>query len=250
MPQFYVPPEQIKGNRAFITGDEARHIRRVLRMRSGDEIFFFDGTGRIYQGRIIEVDPFDVVIEILESWEKEDESIEIYLAQGIPKGEKMDFIVQKSTELGVRMIFPLITERTIPEMDEVSRMKKIERWRRISIEASKQCGRSDLPIIKDIRMLDSFLSKNITGSLTGAKNELRIILWEGEKKITLRDFLRSQTRPERVVLLIGPEGGLSLREVERACSEGFRTVSLGHNILRTETAAIIAIGNILYEYGG
>lgn len=248
MPQFYVPPEQIKGNKAFITGDEARHIRRVLRMKTGDEIFFFDGTGRIYQGRIIEVDPFDVVIEIMESWEGKKEPIEICLAQGIPKGEKMDFIIQKSTELGVHTIFPIITERTIPEINESSSTKKVDRWRRISIEASKQCGRSDLPIIKDICTLESFLSNKAVRLSNAMKDELRIVLWEGEKKTTLRDLLRSQKRPERVILLIGPEGGFSFDEVQRARSAGFRTVALGHNILRTETAAIVAIGNIQYEY--
>ena len=167
-------------------------------------------------------------------------NIDITLALGIPKQSKMDFIIEKATELGVSRIIPINTERTIPKI-AINSNKPI-RWKRIAKEASQQCGRVTLPLIDEVTDFDIVLRE--------IKNyELALMPWEAETKVHIKDALKNNFNKNKIFVLIGPEGGFSISEVKKAKDNNVITVSLGALILRVETAAIITLGIINYEFG-
>src|SRR4030043_1168392 len=205
MPRFYVPQPQIKNEMLRIEGDEVRHIRRVLRLKAGDEIIVFDGSGKEYEGTIVEERPFSVVIRIQNIFSSKREShLEIILAHSLLKGEKMDALIQKATELGVKEIVPFFSSRSVPLLDRSKRVKRRERWEKIAIEASKQCGRGIIPRVAPIQNSVEMLE-------TVPAESLRIILWEREGA-GLREVLQGSKGKKKVFFIVGPEGGLSQEE--------------------------------------
>src|SRR4030042_3444102 len=174
MARFYVPQPQIENGMLRIEGDEVKHIRKVLRLKAGDDIMVFDGSAREYEGKIVEDSPSSVIItiqSILSS--KRDSPLEITLAQSLLKGEKMDYLIQKATELGVKEIIPFHSSRSVPHIEKSRRMGRHHRWEKIAIEASKQCGRGVIPKIETLRDYDEML-QNVSPDF------FRLILWEKE----------------------------------------------------------------------
>lgn len=240
MPRFYVPNPIIKNSILKIEGSEARHIIKTLRLRPGDWITVFDGSGKDYEGVIIDEKKDSVSINIKDILQSEKEPpINITLAQSLLKGEKMDYLIQKAVELGVKEIIPFISLRSIPNYDESKSLKRQSRWEKIAIEAAKQCGRGIVPKISSIKSYSQVL--NLT-----SPTSFNIILWEREG-IKLKEILKEKRN--RVFFIVGPEGGLSVDEIENAKTKGFIPINLGKRILRAETASLCLISIIQYEWG-
>ncbi len=249
---FFVSEEAIKDDIFTITGSEARHISTVLRYAVGDEISLADGNGTEYRGVIEEIEGSSVRGRIIGSRALDTEApVEVTLIQGIPKGEKMELIVQKCTELGIKRIIPVNTERTISRYEGPKAVNKVERWRRIAMEAAKQSNRAVIPQIDEITDLKS-------GLASVAGEGLLLIPWEMERKRGIRDVISEakgkaaaiKAPLRRIAMAIGPEGGFSSREVDAAVKAGAVPVSLGPRILRTETAGMALLSLIMYEFGG
>jgi 16S rRNA (uracil1498-N3)-methyltransferase len=222
-----------------LRGADARKITLVLRKRSGEAIEICDSAGSSF-GAILDIDGSAVAARLGPGTARPRVALEIVLAQALPKGQKMDFVVEKATELGVRRIIPLRTERTLGTAE---RLGKVERWRRLARTAAAQCGRPDVPLVDDV-----------TG-WTELEGEVRavalaLIPWELAEPVPLRDVLPGLLAGvDNVLVAIGPEGGFAHDEIERGRAWGARTVSLGKRILRTETAGLVACSAILYAAG-
>ncbi len=231
-------------NRAIIKGADVNHIRKVLRLSAGDKVTILDGTGSEYLVELIRVTKNEVIGDIIERDEKDIEPlIRIVIGQGIPKGDKMDLIIQKGTELGVSVLVPMKTERVIVKIDSQQGAKKIERWKRIAREAARQSMRTTIPEIpKEIIDLKRFCTL-----YHGC--DLKFILWEEEKEKGLREVLNRDSIPRDIAVIIGPEGGLSIEEIRIAKDFGFIPTGLGSNILRTETVALTILSIIQFKFG-
>jgi 16S rRNA (uracil1498-N3)-methyltransferase len=226
-------------SRVTLRGAAANHMRRVLRLGPGDEITAFDGRGGEYEARIEGLSKDAVVVAIGAHRALERESpLAITLAQGVSRGERMDLVVQKATELGVRQIAPILTERTVVRLDSKQSDSKRRHWRAVAIAACEQCGRNTVPEIAAPATLATFLSSLEPGAT-------RIVLSPGGGA-KVRDLKVTGTA---LVLLIGPEGGLSEAEHLAASGAGFRMLNLGPRVLRTETAAIASLAAIQQHLG-
>ncbi len=239
-PRFFITPDAVRGPQIIMTGDDLRHIRTVLRKQPGDLLTLLDGRGKEYTARIVRMERTEIVAEAVSEITREAPHPTITLCQGLPKADKMDWIVQKATELGVANIVPLITERTIVKIKDEE--KRIIRWQKIAREAAMQSNRPDMPGVGRIVSLQDFLRTPDPEPRT-----LLLFPWE-EGTVPIKDILRGTSGIKKIIVLIGPEGGFSEAEAEAARGKGFHLVSLGPNILRTETAAIAVLGMIMYEF--
>ena len=239
MPRFFVEPENVKNNIITLYGDDAGHISRVLRSKSGEMLTVCDGTGNDYEAEIIEISEKEVKLEIKETHFTESESaVKITLYQGLPKGDKMELIIQKCVELGVYKIVPVNTERCIVKLDKNKERKKIDRWQKISESAAKQSGRGIVPEIGQVMSFKEAVKEAVT--LSGA-----MIPYELEQERGLKVFL-DNFKGETMGIFIGPEGGFAADEIQTALDAGILPVTLGKRILRTETAGMTAIANSLF----
>lgn len=238
MARFPISNKNISNIEAIITGSDYKHIVKVLRLKPGDKVLLFDETSFEHVGKIVEINKTDIRVEILTSSKVNVESdTRITLLQGIPKGSKMDFIIEKATELGVTSIVPVVTERS-----QVRETNKALRWQRIAMEASKQCGRVAAPKIHEVIGFDD-CGIYCNGS------DLRLICYE-HCKSKLSDYIKNTSRPPiNVIIFIGPEGGFSESEINLAAEWGFSAVGLGPRILRTETASVVAVALIQHILG-
>lgn len=236
-PRFFVDGAHAVGDTLALDAGDARKLLVVLRRHSGDPLEICDSSGCAFAATLV-VDGDRALARLDAVVERPSESrLEIVLAQAIPKGAKMDFVVEKATELGVARIVPLVTERTI---GDAARGGKVERWRRLARAAAQQCGRLRVPEVSTTVGWDAFLSQ------AGPDDRL-LMPWELAERVPLRDRLPDAVAgARRVVVLIGPEGGISHGEGERAIAAGARAVSLGSRILRTETAGLVVISALLY----
>jgi 16S rRNA (uracil1498-N3)-methyltransferase len=242
MPRFYVPQPRIENGMLKIEGSEVRHIRRVLRLREGDRIVVFNGLAKEYEGIIVEEEATSVVMRIQHVLSPNRESpLEITLAQSLLKGEKMDYLIQKSTELGVKEIVPFFSSRSVPLLDKSKKLKRYHRWERIAMEASKQSGRGIVPRIEPFQDYFEMLK-------APTPDTLRLILSEREGE-SLREILKALREKTKVFFIVGPEGGLSDEELDQAKRAGFIVVNLGKRILRSETASLSLLGILQYEWG-
>jgi len=242
MSRFYVPQPRIEKGMLKIEGDEVKHIRKVLRLKAGDEIIVFDGLGKEFEGAIVEEGLSSVVIKIQNIFSsKRDSPLEVTLAQSLLKGEKMDYLIQKATELGVKEIIPFFSSRSVPLLEKSKKLKRHHRWERIAIEASKQCGREVVPKIESLQDYSDMLQ-------TASPDTLRLILWEKEG-IKLKEILERLKEKKKIFFIIGPEGGFSQLEVDEAKKTGFIPVTLGRRILRAETASLCFLSILQYEKG-
>ncbi len=245
MHRFVVSQKDIENGCIIITGDDLKHLRQVLRLGTGDKIGAFDGLGMEYEAQLTEVSKDRAVAVILSSFEAQSEpATRVTLFQGLPKGDKMDLIIQKAVELGVHKIVPVITQRTVVQLDKKSKEKKAERWSKIAREAAKQCHRAYVPEVAIPEDFDKILEE--------FKNyDSTVMFYEGTVKKCLKELLKCYTinKIKDIALLIGPEGGFTELEVEKCRTAGIDIVSLGKRILRTETAAITSLSIIMYEMG-
>ena len=234
----YVEEPLSAGRSCDIKGSAANHIMRVLRLRDGDALTLFDSHGGEYGARITGFRKDSVQVEVQEHRDVERESLlHLTLAQGISRGERMDWVMQKATELGVARIVPVITERTMVKLDERQSVRKVEHWRAIVIAACEQSGRNRVPEVAPPCAFHELLRK---GDADGQK-----LLLSPTGDLSARDLALTG----RALLLVGPEGGLSPDERDAAVSDGFRQVRMGPRVLRTETAAIAALTILQHDYG-
>ena len=238
-PRFFIAPDQVRDPSISIMGEDVRHIRTVLRKGPGDQLILLDGQGREYTVRITTIERSKIDTEIIDRKQRTTASPVVILGQGLPKSDKMDWIVQKATELGVSAIVPLVTERTVVKIKDEE--KRVARWQKICREAAMQSDRPDIPMVEAIRPFGEFV-----GTLTPGPQTLLLFPWE-EGTQPIKTVLRRTQDIDKVVVLIGPEGGFSQAEADLAEKKGFHLVSLGPNILRTETAAVAVLSMVLYE---
>jgi 16S rRNA (uracil1498-N3)-methyltransferase len=235
----YVDTPVTAGKRVVVEGSAANHISRVLRLRSGDALTVFDGSGGEFAARIEEFRRDTVVVLVEEHRPLDRESpLTLTLAQGISRGERMDWIIQKATELGTSRIVPLFTKRSMVRLDERQAERKLQHWRAIAVSACEQCGRNKVPDLAiPIDFFDALPadSAGATRLLLSPTGDLRIEDVQGASKA--------------ITVLIGPEGGLEDVEQEAALAAGFKAVRLGPRVLRTETAAIAALTIIQHHFG-
>ncbi len=247
MSRFYVSPKSISSTEIIITGQEAVHVGRVLRKKAGHRIEVFDGRGRKYKAIIKEATRKRIIAEIIDSPRVEPEpGVRVHLFQGMTKGFKFEFVLQKGTEIGVSRFTPILTERTVIKPPS-GMEKRLSRWQRIVREACKQSGRGKIPRVDGFLLFKQALS----GLRPGGIN---IILWEKERATTLKSLLKEHkeeilgVKDKRVGIFIGPEGGFTQKEVSLAREKGVIPATLGHRILRAETAALVVVSLILYEW--
>jgi len=242
MARFYIPQPRIENGMLSVEGDEVKHIRKVLRLKSGDEISVFDGLGREFEGAIVKEGLSAVVIGIKNVYSStRDSPLEVTLAQSLLKGEKMDYLIQKATELGIEEIVPFLSSRSVPLLEKSKRIKRHQRWKRIAVEASKQCGRRVVPEIEFLQNYSEMLQR-------ATPDSLRLILWEREG-VKLKEILERPKERKKIFFVVGPEGGFSEGEVDEAKGSGFTPVTLGRRILRAETASLCLLSILQYELG-
>jgi 16S rRNA (uracil1498-N3)-methyltransferase len=238
--RFFINPADITGETAQLTGPEAHHLRTVLRLTPGETITFFDGTGSRYQARIERILKDRVIATIIDQSQDSRPKVRLYLGQALLKGQKMDLIVQKATELGVDGIWPFYSEHGIHKHHKDNQM---DRWQRIVLEACKQCDRARPPEIHAPREITELMA-------TPPPCDARVIFWEHEAQQRLDEVLVEKKKDCRsLFFLLGPEGGFSAAEVARARQADFATVSLGPRILRAETATLAATAILQFTLG-
>lgn len=226
----------------IIDGDDFRHISKVLRMQAGEKCIVVDPAGQSAVASITNITSDKVYLGLTTIIEEDKEpSVKVILVQGLPKSDKMEFIIQKAVELGVYEIIPLAADRSVVKYSREKAASRIERWQKIAAEAAKQCQRSIIPQVMDIQDLDTVIAA------LQDKAEI-IMLYEREISTSLSKIL-SSSKAGLIALLIGPEGGFSDEEVVLASQRGARVVTMGPRILRTETAAIAALSAVMYAYG-
>lgn len=239
--RFYVHPDSIfplKNTIEIKDKTELHHIRDVMRLKKGDIVDIFDGQGREFSCSIEEVKREAVIIKIKEELPpKCGLAFNITLYQAIPKKTKMDFIIEKVVELGVSQVVPIITDRTILEIKDFT--KKVERWKRISMASSKQCGRTILPVISDVTHFDSAL-------IDSKQKDLVVFASLDKESEPLKNILRGLI-PKTIAVFVGPEGDFSPREISMAKENGCSMCSLGSLVLKSETATIYILSCLSYE---
>ncbi len=239
MTRVHVPGPLAAGSRQTIEGEAANHITRVLRLRPGDPLILFDGRGGEHAARIEGLRKNAVIVAVAAHEPTDRESpLSLTLAQGLSRGERMDWVVQKAAELGVTRIIPVLTERTVVKLDARQAQRRLSHWRGIAVAACEQSGRNRIPDIGAPLDLRAFLRDADTDAT-------RLLLCP-----TAAQRIDSLTPPGRqVIVLIGPEGGLTDPEQRAASAAGFLAVKLGPRVLRTETAAVAALTLLQHEFG-
>jgi 16S rRNA (uracil1498-N3)-methyltransferase len=241
--RFKVEKQCIQGRQAFIEDrDEMRHISRVLRLGVGDGVVLFDGEGKEYEAVIKGMTPdrISFLIQAEKSEALRESPLRIILAAGLLKSPRFDWLLQKTTELGVAEIIPFRSSRVIPRLEKKGAKERHRRWQKIAGEASKQCGRTSVPTVHSLHSFEEVLSMEFPTAV-------RIFFWEKEKTGSLEESLGVDTTS--VFALVGPEGGFSEEEAKQALEAGFRPVRLGPRTLRAETAAVVATSLVQYACG-
>lgn len=239
MPKFFVEKEQIQENSIFITGEDAHHIQKVLRCREGEEVVLCDKEGTDYLCEYTRFEKDKVEAKIKESFPCDVEpKVHITLFQGLPKAEKMEWIIQKCVELGISSIVPVTTQRCVVKLNQKEE-KKLQRWSKIAESAAKQSGRGRIPSIGRVLTFSQAIEE-------ASKMDGGIIPYEKEMDGGIRQFVKS-FQGKSIGIFIGPEGGFTTEEVLQAQDSGIVSVSLGKRILRTETAGMVATALLLYE---
>jgi 16S rRNA (uracil1498-N3)-methyltransferase len=239
MARVFVSPEALKGDRAILDADAHRHLVKVLRLTTGRSIRIFDGQGCEIAARIEAIGKATVEVSLGERRQLPSPVCSITLIQSLPRGEKMDLIVQKTTELGVARIIPVLSQHGMAKPPS----GRTRRWQTIAEEAARQSGRADVPTVDEPTSLETVLER-----AQEKRDEDRFLLWEAERGQALSRMLSPDSK--RVAVLVGPEGGFAPTEVEACTQAGFRRAGLGPRILRTETAAIVAVALAQAAAGG
>jgi 16S rRNA (uracil1498-N3)-methyltransferase len=246
MHRFYLPPEQCQESSLFLTGREAHHAMRVLRLGAGDVVAVFDGAGHEFLCQIGPHDRDKVRLELIEKRELPPLPCQITLIQALPKGKLFEAIIQKATELGVFRLVPLISERVVVHLDSKDAESKAAKWQQVAVEALKQCGAPWLPKVEAPVTLEGFLSRKtdtfelpLLGSLQPEARHPRTYI---------ESFTAKHGRlPKSAAIWIGPEGDFTPDEIQAIQASGALPITLGRLVLRTETAAIFCLSFLNYE---
>lgn len=244
MRYFFIDPSLVTGPEVSITGSEAHHIKNVLRLKAGDGLKLFDGTGFEYEAAIVRVSAKEVAVEIQRKFKAAAQSgVQIIVAQAFLKEKKMDDLVRKLCELGVSRWIPFFSQRSIARPDQKRLAGRSQRWMRIATEAVKQCRRIDALQIGDALSFEDILD-------FGKSCDLKVVFWENESTPLSRDRLSEAANPfEKILIMLGPEGGFTEQEIELVQKSGFISAGLGPRILRAETATIAAVTMVQYLFG-
>lgn len=240
MPRFFITDTDLSGETIVIRGRDAEHIK-VLRLREGEELTVCDGKGTDYRCKLMRSDKDEAAVIVVEVKKCPAEpTVYVKVLCGLPKGDKTDYIIQKSVEAGASEIIFFDSERVIarPETAE----KKLERWQRISEEAAKQCGRGIIPELKWCKSFDEALSE-------ATETELALFMYEAGERETLPTALKGAEKIATAAIVTGPEGGFEKEEAEKAKECGLHVCSMGERILRCETAPVVALTALMYESG-
>ena len=239
MYHFFVSEEQINGENAYIEGSDVNHIANVLRMKPGEELLISVKEDWDYLCKIVDIETDRVNLKVLESMEQRELPVNITLLQGIPKSDKLEMIIQKAVELGVSEIIPVKTKRVVVKIDEKKVGTKVNRWNAIAESAAKQSKRSIIPKVHEPMSIDNALEivKDFGVKLIPYENA------DGIDKT--RKILDNMDKTKNIAVFIGPEGGFEESEVERIKNSGFEVITLGKRILRTETAGLALLSNIM-----
>ena len=239
MYHFFVSEEQINGENAYIEGSDVNHIANVLRMKPGEELLISVRGDWDYLCKIVDIETDRVNLKVLESMEQRELPVNITLLQGIPKSDKLEMIIQKAVELGVSEIIPVKTKRVVVKIDEKKVDTKVNRWNAIAESAAKQSKRSIVPKVYEPMSIDNALEivKDFGVKLIPYENA------DGIDKT--RKILDNMDKTKNIAVFIGPEGGFEVAEVEIIKNSGFEVITLGKRILRTETAGLALLSNIM-----
>ncbi|MDE9466461.1 16S rRNA (uracil(1498)-N(3))-methyltransferase [Xenorhabdus bovienii] len=238
IPRIYHPERLSVESEIYLSDEAANHVGRVLRMSNGQPLQLFDGSNQVFDAELIEASKKTIKVRITDSKLSDHESpLNLHLGQVMSRGEKMEFTIQKSVELGVNTITPLLSERCGVKLDAERLEKKLQQWKKIVISACEQCGRNRIPEIRPVMSLEAWCAEN-----------------DGSLKLNLhpRASQSINTLPlpvEKIRLLIGPEGGLSAEEIEMTANHQFTDILLGPRVLRTETTALTAITALQVRFG-
>lgn len=243
MYQFFIEPFEVKEEHIIITGSDVNHIKNVLRMRAGEKIAAVcEAEGRKYVCEIQNMEEESIFCRILSAEESNTElSAKIFLFQGLPKGDKMELIIQKAVELGCFEIIPVVCKRCVVKLEEKKRKSRVERWQSISEAAAKQSMRQIIPRVHDVMSFAEAL-------FYASDMSVRLIPYERAVNMPeTKKWLESVRPGEKIAVFIGPEGGFEEAEIEKAKEAGVMPITLGRRILRTETAALTILGWLMYE---
>ncbi len=248
MPKFFVTQEQIKNNKIYIIGQDINHIKNVLRKKIGDELTICNTTNETdYICEIEEFSEKEIKCKIKSIINNNSESnIKVTIFQGLPKADKMELIIQKAVELGVYNITPVQMKRCVVKLNEKDKIKKIQRWQKISEVASKQCGRNIIPKINSI-----INNKDICNFVK--EYDIVLLAYENEKQNTIKQEIgkikekNNNNKDIKIAVIVGPEGGIAEEEYNMLIRNGAISVTLGKRILRTETVALNVLSIIMYE---
>lgn len=245
MPKFFIKTNQINGNEIKITGEDVKHIAQVLRAKIGEELIICNIDNKLNYTTTISKISQNYILCHIENYNKSnaESNIDVTIFQGIPKADKMEFIIQKNVELGVKQIIPITMSRCIVKLEEKVANLKIERWHKIAESAAKQSGREYIPTVEMPINVPKLCKKIMDFDLV-------LLAYENEENITLKQELKKieNNGNLKIGIIIGPEGGIDNKEVEILTKAGAKAITLGKRILRTETASVAIMSNIIYEY--
>lgn len=246
--RFYAPPEAFDRDRTSValSKDETQHLRNVLRLKPGGEVYVFDGEGREFRGEINSVAHDATTIQVIQEVapSASESPLKLSIAIALLKGEKFDFVIQKLTELGVNAVVPLIAERADVRLrTDADATRKVERWRRIALEAAKQCGRARLMTIEQPLSFEEFTKRD-----RADEGETRLLFAERDGE-SFDSVLNSAQSSSRITAIVGSEGGWANDEISDARQAGWQIVTLGGRIMRAETAAIAVATLLQHRFG-
>ncbi len=234
-PHFFVAPEAVDGDTATLGGHDAHHLTRVLRARRGDPVSVADGTGAVWQGRLVSADETGATVALADRRDVAATRPRVTVVHALPRGRKLDEVVQRLTEVGADRIVPVSSARSELRLDSTRAAKAVARWRAVALAAAKQSRRARLPRIDEVGAWVDAFGAGATG----------VVCWE-ESGVPLRRVLDDLGAPDELIVGIGPEGGLTPEEV---ADTGLPHASLGPTVLRTETAALVAVSAVRYHHG-
>lgn len=251
MQRYFVDAGHLQADTVYITGDDARHLQQVMRARPGERVIVADGSGQEAVVRLVALDKDRATAEVEQrSASAGEPHVRVLIAQALPKGDKLEIVIQKGTEVGATGFLPFVSERTIVQYDAKKEAKRLERWSKIAKEAAEQAHRGIVPQVGQVADWRAMLAEVKQADAayicyerpTGAG--LRARLSELRRRLAI-----SPSPPPTIALIVGPEGGFSEREIREAEEAGCVSVTLGARILRTETAALVGLSCVLYEFG-
>jgi 16S rRNA (uracil1498-N3)-methyltransferase len=248
MTRLHVPPDKLADEVVVLASEDHRYLTRVLRLGVGDSLVLFDGTGNEADADIARVGPRAVELKVRARRKVAPTGrLDVTLIQALTKGDKLDLVVQKATELGVGRIIPVTSARAVPRLDAMRALNRRARWQKIARDAARQSGRPDIPEVQPVTALEVALA-------AAPRDALRLVLWEGARHAPLRKVLpapqaEGAASPPRVVLVVGPEGGFAEPEIEAARAREFHVVGLGPRVVRTETAALVCLAVLGFVFG-